>query len=425
MSNKLLVLAFAVLITAGCSNHQALPSQSGGTGTQGLSPIKPHVRQTGENPIQWRRFNWGSVQAPYYPTIAAASDGNMWYTDYSGLQLVRMNMQGSTKRFPLTSYNPTSMAVGSDNKFYLGDINLATIEVVTQSGVETKVATPSTDKIGYAGSMTLGPDGNVWFTEYSHVGKITPGDVVTEYLYSDATTNNYLGSITTGPDGNLWATEYFNSQVDKITPGTGAMTTFALGCNPTQITSAGGMLYINCGSNIAQVTTAGAVTLFFNGFGFSGSGKAMTVGPDGNPWFCTGTQSTIGEFNVSSGSMSFFLPPNNFGSSTTCNSLTAGPDGNIWAVDSSARSINVYILNVIGVSPTTLTFTGTGQNQTITVTEPGTSAWTATSSNTGVATVAQGSPASHFTVTSVAAGTCKIIVTDAIGNSFAVHVTVQ
>jgi len=59
------------------------------------------------------------------------------------------------------------------------------------------------------------------------------------------------------------------------------------------------------------------------------------------------------------------------------------------------------------------------------VTESGTAAWTATSSNTGVATVAQGSPASHFTVTSVAAGSAKITVSDAVGNSFVVHVTVQ
>jgi streptogramin lyase len=270
--------------------------------------------------------------------------------------------------------------------------------------------------------MTLGPDSNVWFTEYSHVGKITPGGTVTEYLYSDSTTNNYLGTIITGPDGNLWATEYFNSQVDKITPSNGHMTTFALGCNPTGITSAAGALYISCGSNLAQVTTAGVVTLYYNGFGFAGSGNGITKGPDGNPWFCTGTGSTIGEFNATTGSMAFYYPPANYG---TCNGINTGPDGNLWAVDSTAHSINVYILKVISVSPSTLTFTGTGQNKTIVVTEPGTSAWTSTSSNTGIATVAQGSPASHFTVTSVAAGTAKIIVTDAVGNSYVVHVTVQ
>jgi streptogramin lyase len=423
MRNKLLILAFSALIMAGCSNHQALPANNGGGAvSHGHHVVGPHVRQTGEQPVQWRRFFWGTAQSPYYPSIVTGPDGNMWYDDYSGLQLVRMNMNGGTKRFPLVGFNPTSFTVGNDGKFYLGDVNISTIDVVTTGGVETKITIPSGDKIGYD-NMALGPDNNVWFTEYSHVGKITTADVVTEYPYSDNNANNYLGAITVGPDNNMWATEYFSSSVNKITPATGAMTNYPLGCNPTGIVSSHGNLWISCTNNVLnQVTTAGVVTPFYNAFGFPGSGKFLTVGPDGNPWFGTSVGNEVGEFDPTTNQMTYFYPPNIYG---TDNGVTSGPDGNLWAVDSTSRAINVYILNVIAVAPSSIIFTAGGQTKTIIVTEPGTTAWTATTNKASVATVAQSSPASKFTVTSVAAGVCKIIVSDAKGNSFAVHVTVQ
>jgi streptogramin lyase len=59
--------------------------------------------------------------------------------------------------------------------------------------------------------MTLGSDGNVWFSEYGAVnatgggkiGRITPDGQITEF----DTTYPYVGAIVAGPDGNLWFTE--------------------------------------------------------------------------------------------------------------------------------------------------------------------------------------------------------------------------
>jgi len=346
----------------------------------------------------------------------------MWYTDYSGQQLIKMNMNGNVARFPLASFNPHAMAVGSDGKFYVGSQNQADIDIVTTAGAVTQKAIPSADVIGYAGSMTLGPDGNVWFTENSHVGKITTGGAISEFAYSDGSTSNYYDSIASGPDGNLWVAEYFKPAVDKVTTA-GTMTQFALACNPEGIVSAAGSLWIACNNNdFLQLNTAGTVIgTFYNYFGFSTNGNFLTVGPDGNPWFGTSSDSVIAEFNTANPSFDYYYPPANYGND---NALTAGPDGNVWAIDDTSHSVNVYILNILSVSPSSLSFPATGQNQTIVVTQPGTAAWTATSNNTSVATVTQAAPASNFTVTSVAAGTAKIIVSDAVGNSFVVHVTV-
>ncbi len=423
MRNKLLVLAISALVLAGCSNQQAVPANSSNATSQGHSHVGPLVRQKGEQPVDWRSFAWLSTFNPYYPTILTGSDGAMWYSDYSGEQILRMAMDGTARQgAALASFNPTAMALGSDNKFYTGDINLADIDIATTGGSVTQKTLPSGDNIGYD-TMTLGPDSNVWFVERSHYGKITPGGAITEYTFHDSTTSNYFDGITAGPDGNIWISEYMSSVIDKVVPGTGVETTFSLGCNGQFIISAKGSLWVTCSNNtLVQVTTAGVTTAYYNPYGFSGSGKYLAVGPDGDPWFGTNSASVIGEFDPSTLQMSYYYPPTNYGAA---NALTSGPDGNIWTIDNGTRGIQVYILNIISVSPSSLTFTATGQNSNVVVTQHGTTAWTASSTNTAIATVAQGSPADTFKVTSVGAGQCKIIVTDSVGNSFPVHVTVQ
>jgi streptogramin lyase len=422
MRNKLLVFVASSLVIAGCSNQQAVPVQSTGLTPQGHH-AGPFVRQKGEQPVNWREFAWVSTASPYFPTIVTGHDGAMWMTDYSATQLIRMAMDGTAKQgAAFTSFNPTAMAVGSDNKFYVGSRNTDSIQVVTTGGVVSGHTIPSADVVSFNG-MTLGPDGNVWFTEASHVGKITPGGTITEFLFKDGSGNNYYDGITAGPDGNLWVAEYFAATVTKVVPATGAMTSFTLGCNGTQIVSAKGDLYVVCSNNtLVQVTTAGVVTPLYNPYGFAPNGAMLTVGPDGNPWFGAATGNVIGEFDPGSGQMTYYYPPTNYGQA---NALTLGPDGNMWAVDDTTRSVQVYILNVISVSPTSLTLTAPGKTANVVVTQPGTSAWTASSTSTAIAKVAQGSPADTFTVTAVAKGQCKIIVTDSVGNSFPVHVTVQ
>jgi uncharacterized protein YjdB len=77
------------------------------------------------------------------------------------------------------------------------------------------------------------------------------------------------------------------------------------------------------------------------------------------------------------------------------------------------------------VNPTSLSFTAVGQTQTFSAQEGAyTNDFTATSSATGVATVAPSPSYGSFTVTAVAAGTATITVKDVNGNSATVSVGV-
>jgi virginiamycin B lyase len=170
---------------------------------------------------------------------------------------------------------------------------------------------------------------------------------------------------------------------------------------------------------LVRVTTGGSTSSIFNPFNSINYNSAFTRGADGNPWFTVSGTNQIATYNIASNSLRVLFPPTGFSASY---GIAAGPDGNIWALDTLGKT-DVYIINILSVSPKTLTFTSHGQTLNLTVTEPGTTAWTATSSNVGVATVKQGTSANVFNVTSVAHGTCTVTIS-AMNNSFPVKVTV-
>src|SRR4029077_19811400 len=107
--------------------------------------------------------------------------------------------------------------------------------------------------------------GNVWFTEQSanRIGRITPAGVITEFPLPDGT---FPYDITLGPDGNLWFTAV--GKIVRITPA-GAIKQFPLRSDigPIGITAGpDGNLWFtetaSFGTGIARMTLAGVVTEF-------------------------------------------------------------------------------------------------------------------------------------------------------------------
>jgi streptogramin lyase len=416
------------LLLAGCGGHQLMSAPNNGGSSATQNGVSPHVLQTGHVPVQWTQFSWGGTPGlPHqFDTVVSGTDKNVWYTDYNNQALIKITMTGSTHSYPLvysgsTHYFPSGMAVGSDGKFYMtSGQSSGQIGVATTSGAFVVHAIPSGD-YSYGGSATKGPDGNVWFTELAHVGKITTGGVVTEYPYSDGNTANYYGGIAAGSDGDIWVTEYNGNIIDDVDTSTGSMTSYPLPCSPNGlVTASDGNLYAACSGLILRITTGGSVTSISNPYSTDGYSSAFKLGPDGNPWFTVSGRNEIGEYKPANNSLVIYFPPSTTGFSY---GLAAASDGNVWAIDATGKT-NVYIVNVLGVSPAALNM-HVPNTATLTVTEPGTSSWTATSQSPGVASVVQGSPANKFTVTANGLGTTKITVKDAIGNSFVVtvHVT--
>src|SRR5664280_2209661 len=64
--------------------------------------------------------------------------------------------------------------------------------------------------------ITVGPDGNLWFTESgsNQIGRITTAGTITEFPVP--TINSGPNGITAGADGNLWFTELSGNKIGRI-----------------------------------------------------------------------------------------------------------------------------------------------------------------------------------------------------------------
>ena len=189
--------------------------------------------------------------------------------------------------------------------------------------------------VQYSGpqGITVGPDGNIWFTEYAanKIGRITPAGVITEFPIPTA--NSGPWGIAAGPDGNLWFTERLGHNVGRITP-TGLVTEFpgpAYLLNSIAASADGNLWFTFEGSTICRITPGGSITEFpVPTAGAECVG--ITAGPDGNLWFAEenflddSLPGKIGRITTAGVITEFSLPSD----LARPYSIASGPDGNLW-----------------------------------------------------------------------------------------------
>jgi streptogramin lyase len=138
-------------------------------------------------------------------------------------------------------------------------VSAATTKVEGYETTEYKLGTGGQPTRG----ITVGPDGNLWFTEpmANRIGKITTGGVITEYTVK---TGSEPVGIADGPDGKLWFTDHGSSKIGKITTS-GEVTEYKLpsGSAPEGIAAGpdGNLWFAEHGTyNIGRITTEGVIT---------------------------------------------------------------------------------------------------------------------------------------------------------------------
>jgi virginiamycin B lyase len=420
------VLACAL---AGCS-LPGTPLRPDGSSSSNQMLVGPRVVQKGKG-AQWVQFKPHTLSG-LYSAMVLGSDGNVWFIDENAASLVRISTSGSIKEFQLSGIitgNAVSMTVGADNDFYILDES-SNIVRVTANGKGQAFPIPSGDGTSIDG-LALGPDGNVWFAEFNHIAKITPSGKITEFAYPSGYSTNQYGGVTSGSDGNVWFAESSNNAIGRVVPSTGKITMFSIpvGCTPAPVVLGNDKnVWFVCLADtplLGNITPSGKISTFALGGAFSSNETEQFCarGLDGEPWCASGNDGTVFRIDTKTHTVKTFTPP--LGSGVRPDAVAPGSDGNLW-VDTAGGvgEIDVLVTNPMTVTPAKLTFPAAGQMQTVSVKENGTSNWTAKSSNTAVAKVAQGSSKSSFKVTSVGKGTCKITISDGAGNSVAVSVTV-
>lgn len=148
--------------------------------------------------------------------ITVGSDGNLWYTEggANGSKIGVMNTSGAK----VASYSATTSAggvgisgitLGPDGNVWYTEQNAGKIGKMTPAGAITEYSVGGSNP-GPSAIVTVGA--NLWFVDQSGnaIGEITPSGAVTEYAVP--TPNAFSADVspvglTLGPDGNLWFTE--------------------------------------------------------------------------------------------------------------------------------------------------------------------------------------------------------------------------
>jgi streptogramin lyase len=234
------------------------------------------------------------------------------------------------------NYAPFGITVGPDGNLWFTEVGSGRIGRITPQGTVTEFSAGITAGSAPEG-ITTGPDGNLWFTEYSgnRIGRITPKGDVTEFT-SGITANSSPYRITGGPDGNLWFTQGLD-QIGRITPQ-GFVTEFSTGISPGGepfgiTTGPDGNLWFTeiAGNRIGRITPQGTVTEFSAGI----TPQEITAGPDGNLWFTEGV-GRIGRI-TSTGSVTEFSA--GIFASSNPEAITTGPDGDLWFTELNGNVI--------------------------------------------------------------------------------------
>jgi streptogramin lyase len=181
-----------------------------------------------------------------YGSIVAGPDGRLWFGWKEEVGTITTG--GVLEGYGTESESSIpDVIVGPGGKLWFGEgtstgTRIARMDTSGHVGVGDEFTLPSGD--GDLNAMTLGPDGNVWFTlgNPAAVGRITPTGAIT--IFPTPTAASLPFGIAAGPDGRLWFPERNSDKIGSIP------TTATSGADITEYPlthSNAGILYITAG----------------------------------------------------------------------------------------------------------------------------------------------------------------------------------
>lgn len=159
--------------------------------------------------LSWRELPRGQVAGQ----LTTGPDGNVWFTSTNAVG--RITAANEITIFPVrdSGFPLTAIAAGVDSVWFADYGNR--VGRVGLDGAVTEFQLPGV--ILQLTALALGPDGNIWATEFSpgNVDRITPSGVVTQYGFP----YYCLNDIVKGPDDYLWFTAACAGNLVRMAPG--------------------------------------------------------------------------------------------------------------------------------------------------------------------------------------------------------------
>jgi virginiamycin B lyase len=285
------------------------------------------------------------VPGGYLPLgIVTGPDGALWFVGHAlptgNTSIIgRVTTSGVFKEFSVpASDTPTgSIAAASDGALWFTEQN--GIGRVTTTGSFSEI--PTISKESYPLTIVNGPDGALWFTEFftGRIGRVTTGGALSESKVLPA----FLGhaGIASGSDEALWLNGDSLKKIGRMTVE-GAVTVFKvpLEQSPFSASICSGpdlALWFTLAEGIGRITTSGAPTEFK--VPQAPSPHNITAASDGNLWFTQwGQNVTVGHIGriTTAGKSTVFAP---ISAASLPNFITEGPDEKLWVTDAGTKEI--------------------------------------------------------------------------------------
>jgi streptogramin lyase len=245
--------------------------------------------------------------------IAAAPNGDIWYSCPNQLQIVRFRYAGpqgaiSADTFVLDSPQPQiaeQLAVADDGILWIAASH-SIVRYDPATGGKTFIPLPAGVEDGLA--LTIAADGNIWFTTFSgHVGRVTPGGTLSAFAIPGTSRATNIGG---GPDGNVWFTDELTNFLSRVTPQ-GVITRFDIGTSSDGVTAGvDGNLWVGGYGRIYKVSTSGQVLAQYTTI--EGANLQLRTAPDGTMWYAN-LNGRIGQITIAGNVSEAALPdPNTF-----------------------------------------------------------------------------------------------------------------
>lgn len=249
--------------------------------------------------------------SPDAPTF----EGGVTFTEYA------LPTDGGTR-------HPVDITLGPDGNLWFTDSNGSTIWRITPAGALTPFRSEAAPQ-----GITAATDDALWFAAIGGVGRVALDGGMQLYALDGG--RSWYG-IAQGPDMNLWVTGALAPYALGRLGLDGTMTEFPVPdagapLGPQQLAPGPGGVWYAQFNQLGRVDSSGNVTLVPLPDGGGGAAESTVAAPDGTMWYAGG--STIGHVAADGTVTAFPIPQGSaFG-------ITFGPDGNLWFTDSGKGRI--------------------------------------------------------------------------------------
>jgi len=280
-----------------------------------------------------------------YSGVAVASDGAVWYAEYD-LGLIGIYKGGKSLipiDTPTLDSGPESMTIGPDGNIWFVEGKVQNIARINPDRTISETAAPcAINSSLYAGTDAL------WFAEkcstFEELVKVSTGGAMSRYIVASGKPFPDIYGIVQTADGKVWFTESARSMIGRIDP-----VALTIAEYPTQtdfshptalVIGPDGDLWFEeyAAKKIAHVdlATIDSVKKVTDEIAWPDTDMpiAMMVGADHRFWAVDGLK-RVWQFTVDHGAVSRRQAPSK-STPLSYAMMTGAPDGDIWFVEGSS-----------------------------------------------------------------------------------------